>query len=229
MILSRGRRFLLIHPPKTAGTSVMAALEARAIKDDILLGDTPKAKRRRHRVGDVKSAGRLWKHSRLSDLPGLLLPGELETLRVVCLARNPWDRVVSYYYWLQEQRFAHPAVERSQTRSFSAFLAHPDTQSELRRSNCVDYVRDGSGEVRCDLFLRFESLAEDMKALENLLDIKLPTLVHLNASARPKAYQMQYSDTDRSLLADLAAPDIDHFGYTFTTSAKPLQTSHKKN
>ncbi len=59
MILSRGRKYLFIHAPKTGGTSMALALEARAMKDDIMLGDTPKAVKRRKRLVDVKTAGRL--------------------------------------------------------------------------------------------------------------------------------------------------------------------------
>ena len=40
MILSRGRRYLFIHIPKTGGTSMALALEARTMKDDLMLGDT---------------------------------------------------------------------------------------------------------------------------------------------------------------------------------------------
>ena len=72
MILSRGRKYLFIHAPKTGGTSMALALEARAMKDDIMLGDTPKAVKRRKRLADVRTAGRLWKHSTLADLDGLV-------------------------------------------------------------------------------------------------------------------------------------------------------------
>jgi len=68
VILSRGRKYLFIHIPKTGGTSLALALEDRAMKEDIVLGDTPKALRRRGRVKDVAARGRLWKHSTLADL-----------------------------------------------------------------------------------------------------------------------------------------------------------------
>lgn len=50
MIVSRGRRYVFDHIPKTGGTSLTHALEERAMKDDILFGDTPKALKRRNRA-----------------------------------------------------------------------------------------------------------------------------------------------------------------------------------
>ena len=59
MIISRGRQFIFVHIPKTGGTSLALALEGRAMKDDILLGDTPKALNRRKRVKGAEARG-LW-------------------------------------------------------------------------------------------------------------------------------------------------------------------------
>ena len=47
------------------------ALEPRAKADDIIIGDTPKAKRRRKRLADLTPVGRLWKHSTLRDIDGI--------------------------------------------------------------------------------------------------------------------------------------------------------------
>lgn len=72
MIISHGRRYIFVHAPKTGGTSLTLALEARAKADDILVGDTPKAKNRRNRLSDLTPAGRLWKHSTLRDIDGIV-------------------------------------------------------------------------------------------------------------------------------------------------------------
>jgi len=80
MILSTGRNYVFVHIPKTGGTSLALALEARAMKDDIMLGDTPKAKQRRHRVQGITTKGRLWKHSTLSDIDGLVPDAVLDGL-----------------------------------------------------------------------------------------------------------------------------------------------------
>ncbi|MEP2844626.1 MAG: Type II secretory pathway, pullulanase PulA, partial [Alphaproteobacteria bacterium] len=57
MIISRGRRYVFVHIPKTGGTSLALALEGRAMKDDLMLGDTPKALKRRRRLQGVQAAG----------------------------------------------------------------------------------------------------------------------------------------------------------------------------
>ena len=54
------------------------ALKQRAMADDILIGDTPKAKRRRKRLDKLRAKGRLWKHSTLADIDGVLSASELE-------------------------------------------------------------------------------------------------------------------------------------------------------
>ena len=132
MIISPGRGYIFVHIPKTGGTSMALALEGRAHRDDILIGDTPKALRRRGRVRKLTARGRLWKHSTLADIDGVLTPEEIAAMFCFCLVRNPWDRVVSYYHWLRQQGFDHPAVTLAQAHDFTGFLRQGHTQDTLR-------------------------------------------------------------------------------------------------
>jgi len=213
MIISRGRRYIFVHIPKTGGTALSLALEARAMKDDILIGDTPKARARRGRLKGMTAAGRLWKHSTLADIDGLV-SGD-EGLRVFTLVRNPWDRVVSYFHWLRGQGFAHPAVALAKVSDFSGFLNHPSTRISLAAAPYGSYVRDAAGVERCDLFLRLEKLEEDLPQLEALLDLRLGPVGRANASERGRDWRPYYSAADAELLAEVAAEDIARFGYRF--------------
>lgn len=149
------------------------ALEARAKADDIMVGDTPKALRRRRRLRGVQTAGRLWKHSSLAQAEGLISRAQMEEYFVFTIVRNPWDRIVSLYHWLQVQDFDHPSVALAKSLGFSAFLNTPFMQLSIRGHPFGGYVCDGAGQNHCDLFVRLEHLTEDLAPLEAHLGLPL--------------------------------------------------------
>ena len=164
MIISPGRGYIFVHIPKTGGTSMALALEARAQRDDILIGDTPKAVKRRGRLKGLTAKGRLWKHATLADIDGILTPTEIGEMLCFCLVRNPWDRMVSYYHWLRVQSFDHPAVKLAKALEFDAFLAHDFTRATLQAWPYGRYMQDATGRQVDALYLRLEHLAQDMAA-----------------------------------------------------------------
>lgn len=214
MIISRGRRYIFVHIPKTGGTSLSLALEARAKRDDILIGDTPKARRRQHRLARLHPAGRLWKHATLADIDGIVTAAEIDAMFVVTMVRNPWDRAVSYYHWLRSQTFEHPAVYLAQSLSFAPFLRHEVVQRSFRNSPAASYMRDAGGRDCADLFIRLEHFAEDARAFEAHLGFDL-SLPHVNASARAREYRSYYDEALAQVIAETCAEDITRFGYRF--------------
>lgn len=214
MIISRARRFIFVHVPKTGGTALSLALEARAAKDDILIGDTPKARQRAGRWKGVKTAGRVWKHSTLADVVGLVSPEEIEQFLTVAMVRNPWDRAVSYYHWLRGQSFAHPAVGLAKSHDFSGFLNHPQTLAGFRLWPYGAYLRRPDGSEKPSLFIRLEHFAQDAAPFEAHLGFRL-TLPRANESDRARDWRPHFSAPDAALLADVCAEDIDRFGYRF--------------
>ncbi len=218
MILSRGRKYLFIHAPKTGGTSMAMALEARAMKDDIMLGDTPKAVKRRKRLADVQTAGRLWKHATLADLDGLVHPDEIDDLFIFTMVRNPWDRMVSYYHWLRGQSFDHPSVKLAKELVFEAFVAEPLIAQSFASAPAASYVTDAEGVERRCLFIRLEHLAQDISPLEAHLGFALD-IPHVNRSTRAGDYRDAYTDESRARVAECCAVDIARFGYRFEGAA----------
>lgn len=214
MIISPGRNYIFVHIPKTGGTSLALALEGRAMRDDILIGDTPKAKRRRRRLDGVKADGRLWKHATLADINGLVSLDFVLSAFCFTLVRNPWDRLVSYYHWLRVQRFAHPAVACAKSLGFSDFLNSPDTQASIEAAHYGSYMQAVDGQECAQLFIRLEHFAEDSKGLREHLGFALE-LPHENRSTRGADYRDYYNDSDAELLLRLCQKDVLRFGYQF--------------
>ncbi len=214
MIISPGRNYIFVHAPKTGGTAMALALEGRAMKDDILIGDTPKALRRRGRLKRVTAAGRLWKHATLADIDGLVDAAQIAGAFTFTLVRNPWDRMVSYYHWLRVQRFDHPAVSLAQDLDFAGFLHHPQTGTAFRAHPYAHYMTDAGGHERCRAYIRIEHLEADAAPLWAHLGFSL-NLPRVNASDRDADYRSYYTDNDAARLADICAADIERFGYCF--------------
>ena len=214
MIISKARKYVFVHIPKTAGTALTLALEGRAAKDDIIIGDTPKARQRRKRLAELTPTGRLWKHATLADIDGVVSAQDLDEMFCFTLVRNPWDRAVSYYHWLRVQNFDHPAVGLAKEMAFEPFLRHPETVRAFRNSPAAFYMIDAAGVERCDAYIRIEHLVQDLKPLEKHLGFDL-TVGRVNSSDRGEDYRSYYDDDLAAFVAALCAEDIARFGYSF--------------
>ena len=215
MIISRGRGYILVHIPKTGGTALTLALEARAMEDDILIGDTPEARARKGRLTGLTPAGRLWKHSTLADIEGIVAREELAEFRIVTLVRNPWDRAVSLYHWLGTQRLNHPAVTLAQSLPFGDFIAHPVIRRMFRTSPARTYLCDGAGVERPAIRARIEHLAADLAPFESHLGFRLTPLPRANESPRARDWRDHFTDRTAAIVAEDCAEDIARFGYGF--------------
>ncbi|MDG1431644.1 MAG: sulfotransferase family 2 domain-containing protein [Paracoccaceae bacterium] len=210
MIISLGRKYIFVHIPKTGGTALSLALEDRAMADDILIGDTPKAVKRRAKAKAWAGDRKLRKHSTLSDVDGLVA---IEDFFVVTLVRNPWDRMVSYYHWLKDQSFDHRAVDLANAHDFSGFLNHPDTVASQTAETYGGYVSMSTKDVDV-CFVRIENLAEDIRPFETHLGFKLD-VPHVNRSRRNVDWHGYYNEADTALVGQMYAEDIRRFGYKF--------------
>lgn len=214
MILSPGRKYLFIHIPKTGGTALALALEARAMRDDLMLGDTPKALKRRRRLKDVQTAGRLWKHSTLADIAGLVPDDTLQGLFTFTLVRNPWDRAVSYYHWLRQQGFDHPAVGLAKRLEFRDFLLTPLVLNSFEQNQAPSYMRHANGREQCQAFIRIEHFQRDAEPLFQHLGFALDLTV-ANQSERARDWRPYYDAQTATAIAKSCATEIERFEYSF--------------
>jgi len=200
-MISLQKRFLFVHIPKTAGNSIQSAL--RDYSEDQLVA-LRKEQDGVERFGLRNPKYQIKKHSMLREYHDALGPEQFRDLYKFTCVRNPWDRMVSYYFTPTQ----HP--ETWNRKKFREII--------FKAVSVADYLRLGDGEedpfANVDHIIRFENLADDFAAVCAAIEISPPTLPQYNRSHRDH-YTKYYDDELRELVRTRFAAEIERFNYTF--------------
>jgi Sulfotransferase family len=200
-MISFQKRFLFVHIPKTAGNSIQSAL--REYSEDQLLA-LRKEQDGIERFGLRNPKYKIKKHSTLAEYRCAVGDAQFGNLYKFTCVRNPWDRMVSYYF--------------TPTQSSEIWDRKKFKEVILRAVSVADYLRLDNGEQdpfeNVDYVMRFEKLADDFRTVCAALDISLVTLPQYNRSNR-EHYSRYYDDELRELVRTRFAAEIERFGYIF--------------
>lgn len=203
MLVSHSHKFIFLHNPKVAGSSIRNVLSKYAEQPSQHLIDRLLIK-----LGLKERP--LYSHHLRARIVKERLPQHIyDEYFKFAFVRNPWDLQVSlYYYMLKSGLPEHQHVR--QMKSFEQYLEWR-VQHRLRLQK--DFITDEDGKVIVDFIGKFENLEEDFNFVCKTLDID-ESLPHLNKS-KHFSYQQHYNDYTRQLVEEHFKQDIDFFGYTF--------------
>jgi hypothetical protein len=230
MIISHSHRFIFIKSLKTAGTSLEAALSNQCSGRDVVVpindfghnrdekGQVP------HRSMNADEVyRRIGQHV---DAPTIKSREPAEVWNgyfKFSIARNPWDRALSYFFWdhrrdaslAPPRRFYHrlgvPYDDFGPVkRKFAEFI-----KSRTLENNDRFYVIDDT--LCVDFVIRYERLEEDSRevcARIGLSSLEIPRLkTGIRKKERP--YTDYYDGVTRDIVAELHRNDIRLFDYRF--------------
>lgn len=126
--------------------------------------------------------------------------------------RNPWSRVVSCYCNKVLTK-CHPAFEECYDKDFTYFVDYID---RLNIFNCDPHLKLQTKLFpikELDFIGRFESFAEDLTYVLNMLNIYVP-LEHKNISKHDH-YSHYYTERTKNIIARKYKADIIAFNYHF--------------
>jgi hypothetical protein len=200
-MISFQKRFLFVHIPKTAGNSIQSVF--RHYSEDQIVALRP------HQDGierfELRNPNyKIKKHSTLADYRAALGETQFGSLYKFTCVRNPWDRLVSYYFTPSRE------ATRLDRKTFERLI--------LKTPSVADYLRLNEGEGNpfdnVDRVIRFEFVADDFRSVCAELGIPAAPLPHYNRSRR-EHYSKYYDDELRALVRERFAIEIERFGYTF--------------
>jgi hypothetical protein len=144
------------------------------------------------------------KHSTLAEYRAALGDERFRDLYKFTCVRNPWDRMVSYYFTPTKQ------VDELDRKKFKKVIS--------TALSVADYLQLYKGEAdsfgNVDYIMRFENLAEDFRLVCATLGIPPVPLPRYNRSSR-EHYSKYYDDNLREFVRKRFALEIERFGYTF--------------
>jgi hypothetical protein len=200
-MISFQKRFLFVHIPKTAGNSIQSVL--RDYSEDQLVA-LRKEQDGIERFGLRNPNYNIKKHSTLAEYRDALGNEQFRVLYKFTCVRNPWDRMVSYYFTPTQ------APEDWDRKKFRRIIS--------KAVSIADYLRLDQGEedpfANVDYILRFENLAVDFRTVCGMLGISPAMLPRYNRSSR-EHYSKYYDDELRELVRARFAAEIERFGYIF--------------
>jgi len=200
-MISLQKRFLFVHIPKTAGNSIQSVL--RDYSEDQLVA-LRKEQDGIERFGLRNPKYKVKKHSTLNEYRDALGDEQFRNLFKFTCVRNPWDRMVSYYFTPTQN------PETWNPKKFREIISKAVSVPEYLRLD--DREEDPFANV--NYIMRFENLADDFGAVCKAIGISSPTLPQYNRSSR-KHYSNYYDDELRELVRTRFAAEIGRFNYTF--------------
>lgn len=177
MIIFCGCGYIFVYIFKIGGMVFVFVMEVWVKVDDILIGDMLKVVKCCQCLKGVKMQGCFWKYFCLVDVEGLVGWEDFEIFFILILVCNLWDRVVSYYYWLQGQGFDYLVVDLVKIFGFVDFVVYLYICVSLYSVFYGSYMIDSMGIEYCDLFVWIEEFVVDIVLFEDYLGFKFDLFV----------------------------------------------------
>ena len=132
-----------------------------------------------------------------------------------CFVRNPWDRMLSEYFYIKKHEGCNCSEDDSRLKTFDTYLKSSlvcswPGHAQLQKN----FVLNSEGNLQVDFVGRFENLQQDFDIVCNKINIPTPKLPHFNETEHGR-YTEYYDDETREIVAEKYAQDIEYFGYKF--------------
>src|SRR5207245_5168864 len=125
-MISFKKQFLFVHIPKTAGNSIQSILRDYSEDEIVALRSEQDGI---ERFGLRNPNYKIKKHSTLAEYRGALGEERFRSLYKFACVRNPWDRMVSYYFTPTQSR------ETCGRKKFRGMITESDSVTKSMRTH----------------------------------------------------------------------------------------------
>ena len=205
MLRSKKYRFIFVHIPKSAGSSMYSGLKPYSDPFVYKFISSPLKK-----IGKPINFGPepLDAHSTAMEIKRLFRK-DFENYFKFAFVRNPWERICSSYFYIKKDK-NHPAhFETLETKDVNEFISR---EIYIEKSQ-TQYIFDDNDNQIVDYVGRYENLQNDFKKVLDLLKIDL-RLEKLNSGSY-KNYKEILNQNSIEIINERYKKEIKIFKYDF--------------
>jgi hypothetical protein len=202
-MLSLKHNFLFIHLPKTAGNSIQGNLQQYSEEDIVCLNDLQDGIERfeiRNQFAGIH------KHSGLRDYQKVLEPEVFRQLYIVSTIRNPWERLISFYF--SPHRRVNTWDRDDFIQLVNNVIGLPSLLTIEQSDNMNQWHENAS------FIMRYEHIEDDFKKLCEKLNIAFSPL-HIRNKSQRNHFRHYYDRELVELVALKFKKEIEYGNYVF--------------
>ena len=225
MIISHRKKFIWIHFPKCAGTSIRELFQTNPIfQADILpMWHTQKPINWKEEYPKVDT--NLWTHSSARDIKNYLDERgyRWDDYFKFVFIRNPWERAVSEYEYYRQIMDKDKFKTDFNIKITEIAINQPPPNFIMRNKGKSwrphNYIFDKDGKLMVDFVGKVENIEQDFeKIVKKILPNAKITqwrLPHMNATTKNKSYRDYYDDESIEYIRNRDAKIIELGQYEF--------------
>ena len=210
-MISHDRKCIFIHIPKCGGTSVEDVIwpkEKGRNEEDLWMGFVSRFENK-YQTGGLQ-------HLLASQIREEVGCEVFHTYYKFAFVRNPWDRIVSQFAYMQKRPDLMDYLGMTSDTEFKSYLELIRLKEHVQWTPQVRFLLDQDGFVLVDRIGRLESFYEDCAQIFSSLGLAPDLLPGHAKKSKRKSLEYYYADSESiEMVADFFADDIKFLGYRF--------------
>ena len=175
-------------------------------------------------------------HITLNQYVNIFKPKELMDYFKFTIVRNPWDRIVSAYHFLEAGGFGPEDKqwfdkELRQFKDFNDFVLnwvnHENIQKWHHFRPQYHYMLEDNNKVELDFLGFVENIDNDFQYITQRLGVT--SKITKSNNSKHKSYIEYYNNQTKDIIADIYEKDIDMLGYDFDNSNLKTQINNRNS
>lgn len=209
-MISHKHKCIFVHVPKNGGSSIEDIIwPGDRRESDLWMGFISKYENK-YQTGGLQ-------HLYASQIENEVGKHVFEEYYKFSFVRNPWDKAVSQFSYMQKRDDLREYVGMKKNDSFKKYLELIQKKSHVQWSPQYKFITNKDNQFMVNFVGRFENFEQDALSVMGRLGVSVSAVPHLNKSEH-QHYSRYYDEESVEMVRFIYREDVELFGYEFHTS-----------